>query len=53
MAMVEDDDARNYQPLYVLYQSAVLKYAGPTVRQREPAGLDGVGRGRSDLAVAS
>ncbi|TYL73060.1 transglutaminase-like cysteine peptidase [Bradyrhizobium cytisi] len=32
MAMVEDDDARNYQPLYVLYQSAVLKYAGEPVR---------------------
>ena len=28
MAMVEDDDARNYQPLFVLYQSAVLKYVG-------------------------
>jgi predicted transglutaminase-like cysteine proteinase len=32
MAMVEDDDARTYQPLYVLYQSAVLKYAGEPVR---------------------
>ncbi|MET4798579.1 transglutaminase-like cysteine peptidase [Bradyrhizobium sp. LB11.1] len=32
MAMVEDDDARNYQPLYVLYQSAVLKYASEPVR---------------------
>ncbi len=32
MAMVEDDDARNYQPLYVLYQSAVLKYVGEPVR---------------------
>ncbi|WFU81906.1 transglutaminase-like cysteine peptidase [Bradyrhizobium sp. CIAT3101] len=32
MAMVEDDDARNYQPLYVLYQSAVLRYAGEPVR---------------------
>jgi predicted transglutaminase-like cysteine proteinase len=26
MAMVEDSDARTYQPLFVLYQSAVLKY---------------------------
>jgi len=26
MAMVEDDSARSYQPLFVLYQSAVLKY---------------------------
>jgi predicted transglutaminase-like cysteine proteinase len=26
MAMVEDDAARAYQPLFVLYQSAVLKY---------------------------
>lgn len=32
MAMVDDDDARNYQPLYVLYQSAVLKYVGEPVR---------------------
>lgn len=32
MAMVEDNDAREYQPLYVLYQSAVLKYAGEPVR---------------------
>jgi predicted transglutaminase-like cysteine proteinase len=32
MAMVEDDDARNYQPLFVLYQSAVLKYVGEPVR---------------------
>lgn len=31
MAMVEDD-ARNYQPLYVLHQSAVLKYVGEPVR---------------------
>jgi predicted transglutaminase-like cysteine proteinase len=28
MAMVEDDNARTYQPLFVLYQSAVLKYVG-------------------------
>lgn len=36
MAMVEDEDARGYQPLFVLYQSAVLKYAdapGPASRQ--------------------
>lgn len=26
MAMVEDETARTYQPLFVLYQSAVLKY---------------------------
>jgi predicted transglutaminase-like cysteine proteinase len=32
MAMVEDDDARNYQPLFVLYQSAVLRYVGDPVR---------------------
>ncbi|QOZ55573.1 transglutaminase-like cysteine peptidase [Bradyrhizobium sp. CCBAU 53338] len=32
MAMVEDDDARTYQPLFVLYQSAVLKYAVEPVR---------------------
>lgn len=32
MAMVEDNDAREYQPLYLLYQSAVLKYAGEPVR---------------------
>ncbi len=32
MAMVEDDDARNYQPLFVLYQSAVLRYAADPVR---------------------
>jgi len=28
MAMVDDDNARSYQPLFVLYQSAVLKYVG-------------------------
>src|SRR5947209_7625030 len=28
MAMVEDENARGYQPLFVLYQSAVLKYVG-------------------------
>jgi hypothetical protein len=32
MAMVEDDEARNYQPLFVLYQSAVLRYVGEPVR---------------------
>ncbi len=26
MAMVQDDDARGYQPLFVLYASAVMKY---------------------------
>jgi predicted transglutaminase-like cysteine proteinase len=31
MAMVEDDEARTYQPLFVLYQSAVMKYAGAPV----------------------
>ena len=37
MAMVEDDEARNYQPLFVLYQSAVLRYVGEPVRL---AGVD-------------
>ena len=32
MAMVEDDAARIYQPLFVLYQSAVLKYVDEPVR---------------------
>jgi hypothetical protein len=32
MAMVEDDDARSYQPLFVLYQSAVMKYVDEPVR---------------------
>lgn len=32
MAMVEDDNARSYQPLFVLYQSAVLKYVGEPVQ---------------------
>ncbi|MHC2283355.1 putative transglutaminase-like cysteine proteinase [Bradyrhizobium diazoefficiens] len=32
MAMVEDDDSRGYQPLFVLYQSAVLKYVDEPVR---------------------
>lgn len=32
MAMVEDDNARTYQPLFVLYQSAVLKYVGEPVQ---------------------
>ncbi|MBI5261427.1 MAG: transglutaminase-like cysteine peptidase [Bradyrhizobium sp.] len=27
MAMIEDDYVRNYQPLFVIYQSAVMKYA--------------------------
>ena len=27
MAMIEDDDVRNYQPLFVIYRSAVMKYA--------------------------
>jgi predicted transglutaminase-like cysteine proteinase len=31
MAMVEDEDARGYQPLYVLYRSAVLKYVDEPV----------------------
>ena len=39
MAMVEDDDARNYQPLYVLYQSAVLRYAGEPVRSESQRAL--------------
>ncbi|AWM03601.1 transglutaminase-like cysteine peptidase [Bradyrhizobium amphicarpaeae] len=32
MAMVEDDAARNYQPLFTLYQSAVLKYVDERAR---------------------
>lgn len=32
MAMVEDDAARSYQPLFVLYHSAVLKYVDEPVR---------------------
>ena len=32
MAMIEDDNARTYQPLFVLYQSAVLKYVGEPVQ---------------------
>jgi len=31
MAMVEDDNARTYQPLFVLYQAAVLKYVDEPV----------------------
>ncbi|WP_448034766.1 transglutaminase-like cysteine peptidase [Bradyrhizobium liaoningense] len=32
MAMVEDDAERSYQPLFVLYQSAVMKYVDEPVR---------------------
>lgn len=32
MAMVEDDAARSYQPLFALYQSAVMKYVDEPVR---------------------
>ena len=32
MAMVADDEARSYQPLFVLYQSAVLRYVGEPVQ---------------------
>ncbi|MBR0790656.1 transglutaminase-like cysteine peptidase [Bradyrhizobium manausense] len=32
MAMVEDDNARTYQPLFVLYQAAVLKYVAEPVQ---------------------
>jgi len=32
MAMVEDDAARSYQPLFVLHQAAVMKYADEPVR---------------------
>jgi hypothetical protein len=32
MAMVEDDAAQTYQPLFVLYQSAVMKYVDEPVR---------------------
>src|SRR4029079_3663795 len=31
MAMVEDDAARTYQPLFVLYQAAVMKYVANPV----------------------
>jgi predicted transglutaminase-like cysteine proteinase len=31
MAMVEDEDAKSYQPLFVLYQSAVLRYVDEPV----------------------
>lgn len=32
MAMVEDDAARSYQPLFALYQSAVMKYVDEPMR---------------------
>ena len=32
MAIVADDEARSYQPLFVLYQSAVLRYVGEPVQ---------------------
>ncbi|MCJ9731928.1 hypothetical protein MOV75_17240, partial [Bradyrhizobium sp. PRIMUS42] len=32
MAMVEDDAARSYQPLFALYQSAVMKYVDEPAR---------------------
>ncbi|MHC2624544.1 putative transglutaminase-like cysteine proteinase [Bradyrhizobium huanghuaihaiense] len=32
MAMVEDEAARSYQPLFVLYQSAVMKYVDEPMR---------------------
>jgi predicted transglutaminase-like cysteine proteinase len=32
MAMVEDDAARSYQPLFVLHQAAVMKYVDEPVR---------------------
>ncbi|MCK1712829.1 MULTISPECIES: transglutaminase-like cysteine peptidase [unclassified Bradyrhizobium] len=32
MAMVEDDDARSYRPLFVLYRSAVMKYVDEPVQ---------------------
>ncbi|QOZ72656.1 transglutaminase-like cysteine peptidase [Bradyrhizobium arachidis] len=32
MAMVEDDAARSYRPLFVLYQTAVMKYVDEPVR---------------------
>lgn len=35
MAMVEDENARTYQPLFVLYQAAVLKYVGEPVQLSE------------------
>ena len=32
MAMVGDDATRSYQPLFVLHQSAVMKYVDEPVR---------------------
>lgn len=32
MAMIEDDAARSYQPLFALYQSAVMKYVDEPMR---------------------
>ncbi|MFX8527661.1 hypothetical protein ABTM08_19680, partial [Acinetobacter baumannii] len=32
MAMVEDDNARTYQPLFVLHEAAVMKYVDEPVR---------------------
>lgn len=47
MAMVEDDSARGYQPLFVLYQSAVLKYVD------EPAQFSALDSQRLSLVVSS
>ena len=46
MAMVEDENARGYQPLFVLYQSAVLKYVG------EPVQFSGLDSPRLSLAAS-
>ena len=47
MAMVEDDDARTYQPLFVLYQSAVMKYVD------EPAFASARPNNRAPLVAAN
>ncbi|MFT4118603.1 transglutaminase-like cysteine peptidase [Bradyrhizobium sp.] len=38
MAMVEDEDARTYQPLFVLYPSAVMRYVDEPVQASGSAG---------------
>lgn len=40
MAMVEDDAARSYQPLFTLYQSAVLKYVDEPARVSMASGAN-------------
>ncbi|MDE2375887.1 transglutaminase-like cysteine peptidase [Bradyrhizobium sp.] len=40
MAMVEDDNARGYQPRFVLYQSAVMKYVDTPVLASRQDGVE-------------